>query len=204
MKKLFLTFAIMIGTVGISFGQNVRAYVDKDGVPVYTMGDVKIISKRSRKRDKRRFERQVKKFNKLRYNVIKVLPYAREASKNLKVIEAELANIPDENAQKLYMKARESFLFGKYEKNIRNLSISQGKVLVKLIDRETGHTTYSLVQDLKSPTSAFFWQGIGRLFGYNLKQEYDAEEEFAIEVIISSIDSGQNPTYYDYLEARNQ
>ncbi|MBL0020781.1 MAG: DUF4294 domain-containing protein [Bacteroidetes bacterium] len=56
------------------------------------------------------------------------------------------------------------------------------------------------MNDYKSKTSAFFWGGIGKIFGYDLKKEYDAEEEFAIEMIVRSIENGTNPTYYDYLK----
>ena len=177
--------------------------VDGEGVPVFMMEEVSIRAKRSGKRDQRKQENQMKKFNKLRYNVLKTLPYANEASRNLKVINAELARIPSEEGKEAYMESRENFLFGRYEKEVRDLTISQGKVLVKLIDRQTGSTTYSLISDYKNKTSAFFWNGIGKIFGYDLKQEYDPEEEFAIEVIVRSIENGQNPTYYDYLEARN-
>jgi hypothetical protein len=79
--------------------------------------------------------------------------------------------------------------------------MSQGKVLVALIDRQTGNTTYSLINDFKSKTSAFFWNGIGKIFGYDLKKEYNPEDEFAIELIVRSIENGTNITYYDYLEA---
>ena len=203
-KRLLLGVVFVAGLASVSQAQfGIRVAVDENGIPIYRLEEVKIRAKRSKKRDRRRFERQKKKFNKLRYNILKVLPYANEAGKNLKVIEAEMANIPTEEGKEAYLNSRESFLFGQYEDEIRNLTISQGKVLVKLIDRQTGNNAYSLISDYKSKTSAFFWQGIGRLFGYNLKNEYDPEEEFAMEVIIRSIENGKNPTYYDYLEARN-
>ena len=69
--------------------------------------------------------------------------------------------------------------------------------------KESNPNAYSLISDYKSRTSAFFWQGIGRIFGYNLKEDYDPEDEFAMEVIIRSIEKGTNPTYYDYVQARN-
>jgi hypothetical protein len=204
MKKALILMTIILGLGSIASAQSgIRVAVDEDGVPIYRMEDVRITAKRSSRRDSRRAQKQMQKFNKLRYNILKVLPYANEAARNLKVIEAELANIPTEEGKEAYLKSRESFLFGQYEKEIRNLTISQGKVLVKLIDRQTGNNAYSLISDYKSKTSAFFWQGIGRLFGYNLKEDYDPEDEFAMEVIIRSIENGTNPTYYDYVQARN-
>lgn len=204
MKKALILMTIILGLSSFASAQSgIRVAVDAEGVPIYRLQEVKITAKRSSRRASRRQERQMKKFNKLRYNILKVLPYANEAARNLKIIEAEMANIPTEEGKEAYLKSRESFLFGQYEKDIRKLTISQGKVLVKLIDRQTGDNAYSLISDYKSRTSAFFWQGIGRLFGYNLKEDYDPEDEFAMEVIIRSIEKGTNPTYYDYVQARN-
>ncbi|MEM0997458.1 MAG: DUF4294 domain-containing protein [Bacteroidota bacterium] len=204
MKKAILLMTMILGLSSFALAQRgVRVAVDENGVPIYRLEAVVISARPSRKRDRRRTQKQIRKFNKLRYNILKVLPYANEAARNLKIIEAEMANIPSEDGKEAYLKSRESFLFGQYEKDIRNLTISQGKVLVKLIDRQTGNNAYSLISDYKSRTAAFFWQGVGRLFGYNLKNEYDPEDEFAMEVILQSIEKGVNPTYYDYVEARN-
>lgn len=190
---------------GIANAQTgIRVAIDEEGTPIYQMPEVKIRALSGKKRDQARFARQEKKFNKLRYHILKVLPYANEAARNLKIIDAELAKIPTEEGKQAYIDSREHFLFGRYEDEIKKLTISQGKVLVNLIDRQTGNTTYSLITDYKSKTSAFFWNGIGRIFGYNLKKEYDPEEEFATELIVRSIENGTNPTYYDYLEAVNR
>ncbi len=203
MKTLLIIFALFLGLTGTLDAQTwIKVGVDNEGIPIFRVSDVTIVAKPSRRRVIRRAERQKKKFNKLRYNILKTLPYANEAARNLKIIDAEMRQITDEKARVAYMDSRESFLFGRYEGEIKKLTISQGKVLVKLIDRQTGNSAYSLVRDYKSKTSAFFWQGIGRLFGYNLKNEYDPEEDFAMEVILKSIENGTNPTYYDYLEAR--
>lgn len=204
MKKALILMTIILGLSSFASAQSgIRVAVDAEGIPIYRLQEVKITAKRSSRRASRRQQRQMKKFNKLRYNILKVLPYANEAARNLKIIEAEMNNIPTDEGKEAYLKSRESFLFGQYEKDIRNLTISQGKVLVKLIDRQTGDNAYSLISDYKSRTSAFFWQGIGRIFGYNLKEDYDPEDEFAMEVIIRSIEKGTNPTYYDYVQARN-
>jgi len=64
------------------------------------------------------------------------------------------------------------------------LSVSQGKILIKLIERQTGSTSYELVKDLKGGISAFVYQGVAKVFGHNLKSTYDPAEEFVIENII--------------------
>jgi hypothetical protein len=206
MKKTIFSLVILVALTSLAgkAQYGIRVAVDEEGVPIYQMEEVKIRALSSNKRDQRRFSKQEQKFNKLRYHVIKVLPYANECARNIRLINAELARIPTEEGKEAYLSSREHFLFGRYEEEIRNLTISQGKVLVSLIDRQSGSTTYSLINDYKSKTSAFFWNGIGKIFGYDLKKEYDPDEEVAIEVIVRSIENGTNPTYYDYLEARNK
>ena len=72
------------------------------------------------------------------------------------------------------------------------MTISQGEILIKLIDRETGNSSYGLVKDIQGGIPAFFMQSLARLFGHNLKAEYDPEEERDIETIISTAG------YYNY------
>ena len=77
------------------------------------------------------------------------------------------------------------------KRQVKKLTITQGIILVKLIDRETGHTSYEVIKDLKGGFTAFFWQGIARIFGNNLKAEYNPDGEDAkIEDIVRGIESG--------------
>jgi hypothetical protein len=72
------------------------------------------------------------------------------------------------------------------------LTVTQGRILIKLIDRETGNTSYSLVKELRGSLQAFFWQGLARLFGSNLKSEYDANgQDVQIEAIVQQIERGE-------------
>jgi hypothetical protein len=74
---------------------------------------------------------------------------------------------------------------------LRKLTFTQGRILIKLIDRETGHTTYEIVKELKGSLSAFFWQSVARIFGSNLKMEYDAKgDDRMIEDIVIRIENG--------------
>lgn len=89
------------------------------------------------------------------------------------------------------MKRAEDELRASFEKELRGLTISQGLILVKLIDRETSHTTYEVLQEFRGAAAAVFWQGLGRLFGYNLRVEYDPiGEDKMIEEIIQMIEAG--------------
>ena len=199
-KKLITLTAVVLGLSLPGFAQQLT-YLggDEEGRPVYQVNDVAITAKAPSKAKKRRYEKRVRKFNKLRYNIVKVLPYANEASKNLKEINEAMATVPEEELNS-WLKTKEKDLFGEYEDDIRNMTHSQGKILIKLIDRQCGVSTYYLVKDLKSGAAAFFWQGIGRVFGYNLKATYDPQEDDRdVEYIVKSIESGKNPTYFDMM-----
>ena len=83
-------------------------------------------------------------------------------------------------------------LFKKYEKELKKMSISQGRMLMKLIDRECDRTSYDLIKAYKGNTSAFLWQGVAKVFGSNLKSEYNAQEDDKlIERVIKLVEAGQ-------------
>ncbi|MCW3788564.1 DUF4294 domain-containing protein [Plebeiibacterium sediminum] len=136
-------------------------------------------------------KRQHKRYSRLVINVKKTLPYARLAKYRLTVIANTLDTLPNERAKKLYLKKAEKELFEEFEKPLRKLTFSQGRMLIKLIDRETGDTSYDLIKDLKGGFSAFMWQSVARIFGSNLKSEFDSEGDDAmIEHIVIMIDNG--------------
>ena len=90
-----------------------------------------------------------------------------------------------------YIKKMEKELFSDFEGDLKKLTITQGRLLIKLIDRETGDTTYEWVKELKGSLPAFFWQAIARIFGSNLKSEFDAPgKDRLIDEIILMIDAG--------------
>lgn len=136
-------------------------------------------------------KRQRTKYSRLVRNIKKTLPYARLAKRRLYEIERKLDSIPNEKERKLYLKEAEKQLFDEFEQPLRKLTFSQGRMLIKLIDRETGDTSYKLIKDLKGGFSAFMWQSVARLFGSNLKSEYESEgDDRMIEYIIVLIDNG--------------
>ncbi len=109
-----------------------------------------------------------------------------------KEVNEELNNIPDEKDRKQYIKSVEKDVFSEYEDDMRQMTITQGRLLIKLIDRETQITSYELIREYRGKISAGFWQGIARIFGTNLKAEYDAYgEDLLIELIITEIDAGR-------------
>ena len=131
-------------------------------------------------------------WTRLRNNVKIVYPYAILAAAKLKEFDIDLAKLPDEYSRKKFLKNCEKELKNQFSEELKNLSINQGKILMKLIDRETGKTTYSIVKELRGNFQAFIWQSLAALFGSSMKQEYDATgDDKLIEVAIRQVESGQ-------------
>jgi hypothetical protein len=139
----------------------------------------------ARKSDFRKYERLV-------YNLKKVYPYALIVRNKLSKVDQDISNIKSEKERKDYLKKVEKNVFADYEGDIRDMTITQGRLLIKLIDRETQNTSYTLIKEYRGKLAAAFWQGIARIFGTNLKEEYDPYGEDAlIESIILEIDAGR-------------
>jgi hypothetical protein len=133
-----------------------------------------------------------RKYERLVYNLKKVYPYALIVRNKLLLVNSELGNIKNEKERKDYLKKVEKEVFADYEGDIRDMTITQGRLLIKLIDRETQNTSYALIKDYRGKLSAAFWQGIARIFGTNLKEEYDPNGDDAlIESIVQEIDAGR-------------
>ncbi|WP_299578235.1 DUF4294 domain-containing protein [uncultured Sunxiuqinia sp.] len=135
--------------------------------------------------------RYEKRYYRLERKVKKVYPYATKAAELLDKYEAEYLAAATEKERRKYVKQVEKELFDQYGSELKKLTISEGRILIKLIDRQTGHTSYELIKDLKGGLVAFFWQGVARLFGNDLKEEYDPViEDLLIEQIILRIEAG--------------
>ena len=134
----------------------------------------------------------MRRHDKLVYNVKKVYPYAKLAGIKLDEYEDVLKNAKNDAERRKLMKKAESELKDQFEDDIKNLTFSQGIILIKLIDRETGDSSYVLIQELRGKFMAFFWQNLSRLFGYNLKTEYEPNgDDKDIEQIVIMIENGQ-------------
>jgi hypothetical protein len=137
-------------------------------------------------------KRKYAEWTRLKYNVKKAYPYAILASARLKEYEKILSKMPNEETRKAYMKVAEKQLQKEFGPELKNLSLTQGRILIKLIDRETGNTSYDLVKQLRGNFSAFMWQSLASLFGSSLKTEYDPQgEDKLIEAAIRQIEAGQ-------------
>jgi len=155
------------------------AEVDGEMIPWIIMPDVNIV-------DTRIFKSKEDKdaYNRLRYNVYKVIPYAHYAGSRYRQLQRDLALTGDPKKQKELVGVCETQIKDMFKKEIENLTISQGEVLIKLIDRETNNTSYDLVKQLKGGFSAFLLQSAARIFGHNLKETYDRDEQRDIEQIL--------------------
>jgi hypothetical protein len=163
--------------------------VDRDGekLPEIEIKEITILG------DRKLFPGfQYWRYERLVYNVKKVYPYSLIVRDKLKDVNASLEKLPDDKERKKYIRDIEKQVFRDYEGDMKNMTITQGRLLIKLIDRETNNTSYDLIKEYRGKISASFWQGIARLFGTNLKEEYDpVGDDLLIEMIISEIEEGK-------------
>jgi hypothetical protein len=132
-----------------------------------------------------------RRYDRLTFNLKKVYPYALIVRDKLYQVNEELMAITNEKERRQYLRGVEEFVLGEYEDDMRDMTITQGKLLIKLIDRETQNTSYDLIKVYRGSLSAAFWQGIARIFGTNLKAEYDPfGEDAMIEAIMQDIEKG--------------
>lgn len=157
-----------------------------DTIPIIELPEVRVYEKRDFDYLylKRRYRRMIR-------NIKRAYPYARIAADELKKLDDHLLTLDSEKEQKAYIDQAEKEIMQRFEKEVRKLTVTQWIILVKLIDRETGRTSYQVIKELKGGFSAFFWQGIARIFGNNLKTEYDPQnQDRVMEDIVLGIEAG--------------
>ena len=123
----------------------------------------------------------------LRNRTLRVYPYAKTASDRLDTLSSRLRSIKSKRDKKTYTKRIEKFIYDEFEGELKKLSKSQGRILIKLVHRQTGETTHSLVKELRNGWRAFVYQTTASFFKLSLKDTYDPEknyEDFLIEDIL--------------------
>lgn len=136
-------------------------------------------------------QRQYRRYSRYVQKVKKVYPVAVEARELLIKYEPDFYALDSKKERRKMMRQLEKELLEKHKDNLKKWSISDGRILLKLINRETERTPYRLIKDLRGDFSAAFWQGIARLFRNNLKDGYEPEEEDKIlEEIVTLIELG--------------
>lgn len=192
MKKIILIFSIISIIAFDCYSQEVKDIVvlanviNGDTIPVIPLKEVNVYAFKiiKNKREARRFGRLVR-------NVKKVYPYAKIAGIKLRKYNEILLETENEHDRRKIMKKVEKEIKEEFGEDLKKLNFSQGKILIKLIDRETNNSSFTLLQELRGKFTAFFYQAFARLFGYNLKIRYHPEKEDRnIEMIVKMIESG--------------
>lgn len=158
--------------------------VDGDTIPGARMPDVYVRTVMLEK-----WRNYWAEWSRLRNAVYVTYPYAIAAGRVMNEVNAMLVNVTDKRERKRIIKSREKDLKREFADKLTDLSVYQGKVLMKLIYRETGNNCYNLIHEYKGGFTAGFWQTIAIVFGSNLKQNYDPnEKDQALEVIVQDVE----------------
>jgi hypothetical protein len=160
--------------------------IGQDTVPLVSLPPVNAVAKRTfpNKRAQRRHDKLV-------YHVKKVLPYAKLAGERMRKVEAELATMtPKQRKQRL--RELEKEIKRDYEGDLKKLTFTQGRILIKLLDRETDMVSYDIIKHFRGGFTAWFFQGIAKMFSYDLRDEYDPErDDRLIESIVQQVERGE-------------
>ena len=135
---------------------------------------------------------ELKEYLILRNRTLKVYPYAKLASDRLKRLNQRINSIKNNSSKRKYTKRIEKFIYSEFEEELKKLSRSQGRILIKLVHRQTGTTTHDLVKELRNGWRAFIYQTTASLFDLTLKDTFDPKvnrEDFMIEDILQRANS---------------
>ncbi len=183
---LVIFFLSQNATTNIAYCQEVAEMVidtvTGDTFYVYNLSPIVIAEKRTSN------FKEYWRWLRLKYDVMKVYPYAIAAAALYREIEDSLAKLKTKRQRKRYLKSLEKRLREEFEEPLKGLTIRQGKILVKLIQRETGKTLYEILKEYKSGFSAIYWQSLGSFLGYDLKTVYDPELDKDLDFILRSLD----------------
>ena len=151
------------------------------------------------KRQARKWARKRARYNRLKNNVYKVYPYAVVAADVVKDVDSMLLAIGDDkNRRKEYLKSVELELRSRFKGELEDMTVTQGHILVKLIDRQTGKSCYNIIKELKGGFSAVVIQSVAVIFTHNLKRQYEptgADKE--MEKIVLELEEN-NKYKYEY------
>jgi hypothetical protein len=205
MKKnlFFLFFLVLLST---AFAQQTEVgallLIEGDSIPQYgiTLKEVVVFQPlRFKTRE------ELKRYILLRRRVFRVYPYAKLAADRLTVLNDRLNEIESKRGRKKYLKRLEKFIYGEFEEELKKLSKSQGRILIKLVHRQTGSTTFDLVKELRTGWKAFIYQTTASLFSLSLKDQYNPAEvleDYLIEDILQRAFADQylieQPAAIDY------
>ena len=190
MKKQLLTLFFFAGFHAIMIAQQTDfpgdqfVLIDGDSIPTYgiPLKEVIVFQPLHFKTPQ-----ELKRYLILRRKTLKVYPYAKMAAERLTILNKRLESLNSKRSRKKYLKRMEKFIFGEFEEELKKFSRSEGQILIRLVHRQTGTTTYDLVKELRTGWKAFWYQTTASLFKLSLKDIYDPEdslEDYLIEDIL--------------------
>ncbi len=187
---VFILFIFCANTLMGQHSEVVRSFIRQgDTIPHVWLEEVTVKGKMYGKAFYKRYDRHRAR---LEYNVRKVYPYARTAAAKVNEIERRLSTVKRETERKKIIKEEYSQLMKTFKAPLMKLSITQGRILIRLIYRETSHTSFSHIREYRGSVNAYFWQSIALIFGNNLKAAYDPlGEDAEIEEIVQKILAGE-------------
>jgi len=192
MKRIFCFSALFFGAMlllspslsaqnkGSMMGYRVEG---SDTVFIGRINEIRVYNwKESTKKSK-----EWREYYRLVHNFKKTYPYALIARQKVMYVDSILSSRPmKKSEQEKFIKQFEKELFSEFEKPLRNMSFSQGRLLLRLVDREVGQASFYLIKDYKGGIAAGFWQGVAKIFGADLKKPYDkfGEDKLTEELVI--------------------
>ena len=188
-KRLYILLLVIVAVTPLyAQRRGERAYwrqewsvENGDSIAVIHLNPVR---KYARKPDMRRYARLVRA-------VKRVYPIAEEAKVLMKTMESELLALPNKKQQKLYIKGIEKRLIREYTPVLKKMTIYDGRVLPKLIDRQTDDTAFEIIKEFRGGFEAGLWQTLAKLFGNNLKTDYNPEkDDMLLEYIVNLYEKG--------------
>lgn len=190
MVRIFFFILLSIFCLNASKAQQIvvpAAVVDGDTLPCLKLDEVKVYGKNLGKRQLKRYARRQ---SRLEYNVRKVYPYARIAAREIQKIDTRISQVSNRKERRQIIREEYGNLMKSFKKPLMKLSITQGRILIRLIYRETQNSAFAHIREYKGSVNAYFWQSIALLFGNNLKADYEPYGKDAeIEEIVLSIEA---------------
>ncbi|MBN2806075.1 MAG: DUF4294 domain-containing protein [Prolixibacteraceae bacterium] len=192
--QLFIKVKILILLMLLSWGvsaqypratDSIHRYqaTNMDSVVYRKLEQIDVYPNRGKNLNYRRYTRMVAKIR-------KVYPFAKDAAHQLAIYNEKFEKSTSEREKKKYVRLAEKELFAKHEAELKRFTITEGRYLMLLIDRETGNSSYSIIKELKGGVSALFWQGIAKIFNNDLKEEYDPlYNHYIMEQIVLMIEA---------------
>ncbi len=193
MKNTWKIFVLVISSISFSQAQDkieevtidghiVKALISEgDTILLATLDEMSVTSPRSfdNKGEERHYRR-------MKYNALKVYPYAVTAIKTYRELEDATLDLKKRKKKK-HIKKLQKQLEEEFKMPLKKLTKTQGKILVKMIERELGVPCYNVVRELKGGVTAYYWQGLGKMWGYDLQQGYNPEEDPVLEYVLSDL-----------------